>query len=72
MEYTIAPLKRSTGTVSVTFTHNGVTYTRPVNACIREDDTHDIDATRARVAEVALGVARKIEIGVISSDEAPV
>ena len=67
MEYTISPLKRATSTVTVAFNHNGVSYARSVNACIREDGSHDIDATRDRVAEVALGVERKIEIGVIAN-----
>lgn len=52
-------------TVPVIFTNGGIVHERRVNAVIRPDGSHDAKATKARVAEVARGVAAKIDLGVI-------
>lgn len=67
MNIAIGDLDDKTRTVSVTFEDAGVTHTRPVNACYGEDGKYDADATKARVDEVALGVANKIALGVIKN-----
>ena len=64
MQFEIGKFDRATGQVPVTFTHQGVTHERFVNACLTADGKHDRKATAARVDEVALGVAAKIEVGV--------
>lgn len=71
MEIAISRLNTSSRKVRATFTQGGLTHTREVNACIREDGTHDVDATRARIAEVAAGVAEKFALGLLSTVEAP-
>ncbi|HEY0626691.1 MAG TPA: hypothetical protein VGD10_08145 [Allosphingosinicella sp.] len=53
-------------TVDVTFTHQGVKHRRGVNACLDADGEYDAAATKSRVAEVAAGVEKKIELGVIA------
>ena len=58
-------------TVSVTFDHEGVMHTRDVNACHDARGGYDKAATEARVAEVAAGVAVKIEAGVITKPAEP-
>lgn len=63
MKMTISPLDRASATVSVTFVHAGVTFTRPVNACLAADGSHDRKATVIRCEEVARGVQAKIEAG---------
>ena len=55
--------------IEVTFTSDdpAITHTRMVNVCFEADGTtYDSDATDARIAEVASGVAHKIAVGVIS------
>jgi hypothetical protein len=55
--------------IEVTFTQDDpeITHTRMVNVCFESDGTtYDSDATDARIAEVAAGVAHKIAAGVIS------
>jgi hypothetical protein len=55
--------------IEVTFTQDDpeVTHTRMVNVCFEADGTtYDSNATDARIAEVAAGVAHKIAVGVIS------
>ena len=60
----------ATGEVPVTFSHAGpsgnVTHRRKVRACLDSGGQFDPDATRARVDEVALGVAQKIDAGNIT------
>ncbi len=65
MEHTIGKFHRPTGTVALTVTHQGVTVTRPVLACLTSDGKHDLAATKERAAAVARGMAHKIERGVI-------
>lgn len=61
-------------TVPVTFTAGDIVHTREVNAVVGENGKYDAKATKIRVAEVARGVAAKIDLGVIVApieDEAP-
>jgi hypothetical protein len=51
--------------VPVTFTSGAIRHTREVNAVLDEGGA-DKAATRARVEQVALGVAHKIALGVIA------
>jgi hypothetical protein len=67
MKTTIGKLDAAAKTVPVTFVYNDVKHERPVNACFDEDGKYDAEATKARVAEVANGVAHKIDIGVIKA-----
>jgi hypothetical protein len=53
-------------TVPVTFTSGAIRHTREVNAVLDEGGAYDKAATRARVEQVALGVAHKIALGVIA------
>lgn len=52
--------------VLVTFTDGSITHERHVNACFT-DGSYDADATSERCKQVARGVARKIELGLISN-----
>jgi hypothetical protein len=54
-------------TVPVTFTSGAIRHTRDVNAVLDEGGACDMAATRARVEQVALGVAHKIALGVITA-----
>lgn len=53
-------------TVPVTFSYAGINHRRSVRACLDAAGSYDQDATAARVAEVALGVAAKIDSGLLS------
>ena len=53
-------------TVPVTFTSGETVHKRSVNAVLKADGSYDCAATKARVAEVAQGVAHKIAAGVIN------
>ena len=61
----IGTFNTTTKTVPVTFTSGEIVHTRDVNAVLKASGTYDKSATAARVAEVALGVAAKIGLGVI-------
>ena len=52
-------------TVPVTFTSGDLVHKRDVNAVVGANGKYDAKATKARVAEVARGVAEKISLGVI-------
>jgi len=52
--------------VPVTFTGGDIKHERRVNAVLKEDGTYDKAATKARVDDVARGVAHKIGLGVIA------
>jgi hypothetical protein len=67
MEVSIGEYDSETRAVTVTFVHAGVTHTRAVNACLDETGAYDAAATKDRVDEVAMGVATKIAVGVISN-----
>ena len=43
-----------------------VTHVRNVNVCFDSEGNYDDTATKARCAEVAMGVEHKINVGVIS------
>jgi hypothetical protein len=58
---------RTTGQVTVVFEEGELRHERQVNACLKEDGTHDRKATMQRVEEVALGVAVKMGLGVIAA-----
>lgn len=61
----IGSFDAATRTVPVTFTQGNVVHSRTVNAVLKEDGSYDRAATKARVAEVANGVAAKIGLGII-------
>lgn len=61
----IGRFNADTRTVPVTFTGGEVVHQRSVNAVVDSSGKHDRKATVARVAEVARGVAEKINLGVI-------
>ncbi|GLV28492.1 hypothetical protein TomTYG75_10140 [Sphingobium sp. TomTYG75] len=62
----IGAFDAATRTVPVAFTSGDIVHKRAVNAVLKEDGSYDRAATKARVAEVALGVAHKIGLGVIT------
>ena len=69
MKITISVFDPATRTVAVRFEHDDVTHDRAVNACLDKAGAYDAKATAARVDQVALGVATKIELGVITNPE---
>lgn len=69
LTYKIGAFDKDKRAVSVTFTSGEVVFTRDVNAVLKEDGSYDRTATKARVAEVAPGVAHKIGLGVIKVAE---
>lgn len=69
MKITIGTYDATTRTVAVRFEQGDVTHDRPVNACHDKAGAYDAKATVARVDQVALGVAAKIELGVITTPE---
>lgn len=54
-----------TKSVAVTFSHAGKIHRRRVNAVLDAAGEYDRQATRDRVAQVAAGVAEKIDSGAI-------
>ncbi len=71
MKTTIGKYDSATRSVPVVFDPDGIAHTRSVNACHLEDGSYDRKGTVARVAEVALGVAVKANLGVISAPVEP-
>jgi len=69
MKTSIGKFDAATRSVLVTFEHAGVTHKRNVNACLDADGGYDKAATKDRVAEVAQGVAHKIDLGVIKAED---
>lgn len=67
MKTTIGTYNPASKSVSVTFTEGDVRHERTVNAVLKEDGSYDRAATKARVAEVAMGVAVKISVGAIGA-----
>lgn len=63
----IGTFDAATRTVPVVFTCGDIKHERSVNAVVKDDGSYDRSATKARVAEVGLGVAHKIELAVITS-----
>lgn len=71
MKITIGPLNPATGTVRVTFRDGDFVHIRDVNAVIDEANLYDKAATKARVDDVALGVAAKRACGVFDTAAPP-
>lgn len=71
MDYKIGKFDPKTGTVPVTFTAGDIVHQRAVNACLTAAGKHDRQATLARIADVARGVAVKIAAGAITMPVAP-
>lgn len=67
MHVKIGAYNRATRRVPVTFQDGDVTHTRDVNAVLTDSGRYDRAGTAARVADVALGVAQKITLGVITA-----
>lgn len=67
MKTKIGKFDSATRTVPVTFTQGDVVHERTVNACLGAGGGYDQAATRERVADVARGVAVKIDLGVIAN-----
>nr|WP_315384199.1 hypothetical protein [uncultured Sphingomonas sp.] len=57
-------------TVPVTFTIGEIVHKRDVNAVVDGQGAYDKAATKARVEDVANGVAQKIELGIIGVPQA--
>jgi hypothetical protein len=62
----IGAFEAETRSVPVTFTSGDIKHERRVNAVLKDDGSYDRAATKERVSEVALGVAQKIGLGVIT------
>ena len=58
-----------TRSVPVTFTSGEIVHKRSVNAVVKDDGSYDSAGTKARVEDVASGVAHKIAAGVITVPE---
>lgn len=71
MKITIGAYDADKRSVPVVFAHAGITHSRDVNACFDSKAKYDAKATAARVDEVALGVAAKIEAGAITIPPEP-
>ena len=54
----------------VTFAAGDLHHARMVNAVIGADGRYDRKATRARIAEVAAGVAHKFALGLLAAPDA--
>lgn len=71
MKTSIGTFDKVTSSVPVTFTHNDIAHNRSVNAVLTDKGAYDRIATKDRVDQVALGVAVKIEAGVITNPPTP-
>ena len=67
MRFTIGTFKAVDQSVPVTFKDGEFVHRRTVNAVIDEGGNYDKAATKARVEEVALGVAAKRARGALTS-----
>lgn len=67
MQIKIGKFDAETRSVPVTFTSGTIVHERSVNAVTKADGSYDRAATKARVDEVAQGVAHKIKLGVITA-----
>ena len=70
MQTDIGPYNPDTRTVPVTFTAGKLVHERTINACLKDGD-YDQAATADRVAQVARGVAVKMDLGVITDRHEP-
>ena len=71
MKITIGVYDATTHTVPVTFEQGAIEHRRTVNACRDAQGGYDEAATRARIDDVARGVAQKILVGAITAAEPP-
>jgi hypothetical protein len=71
MKFVIGAYDPSSRSVPVNFDANGVEHDRRVNACHDKTGAYDAQATIARVEQVALGVAVKMDLGVITAAAEP-
>lgn len=71
MHINIGRFKPATRTVRVVFTDGDFTHRRDVNAVLTATGSYDRAATRARVDQVAQGVAAKRALGVFDAPPAP-
>lgn len=62
----IGAFDANTRSVPVTFTSGDIKHMRSVNAVLKDGGVYDKAATKARVDEVARGVAHKIGLGVLT------
>ncbi|WP_041558678.1 hypothetical protein [Novosphingobium sp. PP1Y] len=69
LSFKIGAFNAQTRAVPVTFTSGEIVHKRDVNAVLKADGSYDKTATKARVEEVAMGVAHKIAAGVITNPE---
>lgn len=69
LTYEIGAYDSDKRSVPVTFTSGEIEHNRSVNAVLDDNGTYDQAGTKARVEEVARGVAAKIELGVITVAE---
>ena len=69
LSFKIGAFNAETRAVPVTFTSGEIVHKRDVNAVLKADGSYDKAATKARVEEVAMGVAHKITAGVITKPE---
>ena len=67
MTIKIGTFNKEGRTVPVTFTSGDVKHERTVNAVLKDDGSYGKAGTKARVEEVAQGVAYKIALGVITN-----
>lgn len=67
LTFKIGAFDSATRTVPVAFTSGAIVHKRSVNAVLKGDASYDKAGTKARVEDVALGVAHKIELGVITN-----
>lgn len=72
MKITLGKFDPATRTVPVTFAVGGKTHTRSVNAVLADDGSYDRKATKHRADEVGAGVAHKLALGLLGSEQAEV
>lgn len=70
MKITIGAYDATTRTVAVAFQEGEIDHKRAVNACHDTNGGYDEAATKARIDDVARGVAQKILVGAITAPEA--
>lgn len=69
MKITIGAYDAASRTVTVAFEEGEIDHKRAVNACHDKAGAYDEAATKARVDDVARGVAQKILVGAITVPE---
>lgn len=65
IKFKITKYDNEAAAVRVTFSKGKRIFKREVNAVMNPDGSINREATRARVAEVATGVAHKMELGLV-------